>query len=597
MSRVRSLLAVTALLVGAALLAIGWLAPGPPRITIRWTTDTTEPVRVDAERTLRLTSPVRGDGRFWSYALLDTSPEHIQQIVDHPAVEDHANIGPGNTLRPDAPRVQAWFQTRYGRGPVKWIEAWWWLVGPALCLAAVAAARPVLRAWVRAADPRVAAVLIVAAAVRVWLILGGGQYYWPDEDRYRGAAVLLAALGGNADARADVLREPASLLLKVIGTVPAAIEALTGGNPHVPALFFGACSVISIWLLARIAGRLGASRDERFLVAVLAAGSTTLFYMSRHLLSYDLALMLGLVGMDVGMRRPATASGSMLTGVWAVAAFLAYAGAWPFAAAVCAMHVVDAASLRDAIRRTALVVAGVMPWIGALIVGYHAAGLSWVTLLGGFARNVSQGDFAEGWALPVAYLWHAEHLLLIGWLAALAWSLWRFRESRQSRLTRAALIGVICVYASLALSSTILHRFVVYGRLSRPLVPMLCLITAGVIGSGLRQLPDARRRVLLVSIVVGVTLQAAFNFRVPLQQEYPNDFIARIAREYPAARFVNARHLYPGPEAVAIPPGYREVALSLHPLEYLPYQYEGFTPAERRVLRANDIRMKAFVPQ
>lgn len=448
------------------------------------------------------------------------------------------------------------------------------------------------------ADRRVVTVVIVAATLRVWLILGGGQYYWPDEDRYRGAMVLLAALGGNADARADVLHEPASLMLKAIGTVPAAIEALTGGNPHVPAMFFGTCSVISIWLLGRIAARLGADRDERFVATLLAAGSTTLFYMARHLLSYDLALMLGLVGMYSGMRRPVTAWASLLTGAWSVAAFLAYAGAWPLAAAVGAMHVLDAESRPDAIRRVALVIAGGTPWIVVLVVGYRAAGLSWMNLLSGFAGNVSQGDFAEGWELPFAYLWHAEHLLLLGWLTALAWSVWRFRESRQSRLTRAALIGVFGVYLSLALSSTILHRFVVYGRLTRPLVPMLCLITAAAIGAGLRRLPARRQRVLLVVLIAGVVAQAAVNFRVPLRQEYPNDFVARVRRDYPPPHaFVNARHLYPGPESVTIPPGYREIAVSLHPLEYLPYQYEGFTPAERRVLRARDIRMKAFGPR
>jgi len=83
-------------------------------------------------------------------------------------------------------------------------------------------------------------------------------------------------------------------------------------------------------------------------------------------------------------------------------------------------------------------------------------------------------------------------LLLIGWAIALAWCLWRFREAIHARLTRAGLVGVVCVYASLAVSSTILHRFVVYGRLSRPLLPFLCLIGGAVIAQWLARWPRVR---------------------------------------------------------------------------------------------------------
>ena len=43
--------------------------------------------------------------------------------------------------------------------------------------------------------------------------------------------------------------------------------------------------------------------------------------------------------------------------------------------------------------------------------------------------------------------------------------------------------------------------------------------------------------------------------------------------------------LGPGPERVTVPPGYREVATAAHPLQFLPYQYEGFAEGERRGLR------------
>lgn len=595
-SILRLLAAVILVVSGLALLGLGWLAPGPPRINIRWTPQTTEESRVTNERALRLIDGVPVGERTWSYVLLDTSRDHVGEILDHPAVEDRHYIGPGRTLTPDAPPLQAWFMARYGRPPVNWVDACWWFAGPLLCVLAVLVGWPHLRAWAAATDLRLMSLLGTGAALRIWLIVHGGQYYWPDEKRYRGSHALLAGLRGDAASLADTLGEPAALMFKTVGLVPARIEELAGDNPHVPALVFGACSLVCIWLIAVIARRLGGSRDQSFFAALLATGSTALLYMARHLTSYDLALMFGLIGVCIAVRRPSTATSSMLTGIWAIATFLAYAGAWSLAAAACAIHVLDAVSLRDGIRRTMLMALGGIGVVAVMIVGYRWVGLSWLDGLRAFAGTIKQGEFSEGWWLPFAYLWQAEHLLLFGWGSALAWCLWRFREALQARLTRASLVGLICVYASLAIPSAILHRFVVYGRLSRPLVPFLCLIGGAVIATLLARWPR-RRLGVTVMIVLCVAAQAAINFRVPLTQEFPAEFIARIERMYPPPRvFVNARHLFPGPDPVDIPDGYREVASAPHPLEFRPYQYEGYADGERHLLRYSDIRMRAFIP-
>jgi len=127
------------------------------------------------------------------------------------------------------------------------------------------------------------------------------------------------------------------------------------------------------------------------------------------------------------------------------------------------------------------------------------------------------------------------------------------------------------------------------------MMPFLCLIGGAVIATWLVRLPRIR---LATSIVVlCVATQAAFNFRVPLRQEFPAEFIARISRAYPEPRvFINARHLFRGPEATTVPDGYREVASAPYPLEFLPYQYEGHIDSERRLFRSSDIRIRAFVP-
>jgi hypothetical protein len=50
------------------------------------------------------------------------------------------------------------------------------------------------------------------------------------------------------------------------------------------------------------------------------------------------------------------------------------------------------------------------------------------------------------------------------------------------------------------------------------------------------------------------------------------------------------------PEPVTLPKRYRVVREAPHPLQFLPYQYEGYTPAQRSALRATDIRMRLIVP-
>jgi hypothetical protein len=44
-----------------------------------------------------------------------------------------------------------------------------------------------------------------------------------------------------------------------------------------------------------------------------------------------------------------------------------------------------------------------------------------------------------------------------------------------------------------------------------------------------------------------------------------------------------------------MPDGFRVVRHAAHPLEYLSYQYEGYTPDKRAALRAADLQMRLIV--
>ena len=397
MPRPRSAAAIVLLAAGIAILAIGVMT-GPPRINIRWTPDTTTQSRSAAEQSLQLAGARPEGGRTWSYDVRDSSRPHIERIVHHPAVEDTAGIARElMTLTPEAPPLQAWLQVRFERPPVSWLATSWWMAGPVLCALALVVAWPTLSGLAANGDWRVGAAIVLAAMLRVSLIVSGGQYYWPDERQYREAQHVVATIAAGDPAwTRELLAAPSSVVLKLMALAPATIERLTGENPRVPALFFGCCSLIVVWLVPAIARRLDATRDEAFLAALLAGGSTALFYMSRHLLSYDLALMCGLFGMFSGVKRQGTRASSLLTGMWVVAAFLAYAGAWTLAGAVCAIHLADARTRRDAVRRAVLVLVGVGPGVPrsrSSIASPACLGCSgWWTLPGRSGRESSMRD-------------------------------------------------------------------------------------------------------------------------------------------------------------------------------------------------------------
>jgi hypothetical protein len=154
------------------------------------------------------------------------------------------------------------------------------------------------------------------------------------------------------------------------------------------------------------------------------------------------------------------------------------------------------------------------------------------------------------------------------------------------------LTGLLVVYAALAVSSTLLHAFVVYGRLARPLVPFLCLLTAYALERARTSHSGVTRALVPVAVVV-LLAQSGVNFQPPLKQTFPDE----LERQYGPSHlsdliWVNVEHIYPEPRPVALPDQFVLVHQAPHPLQFLPYQYEGYTPAQRRRLRSTDIRMR-----
>ncbi|MCH2173120.1 hypothetical protein MK489_20260 [Myxococcota bacterium] len=439
-------------------------------------------------------------------------------------------------------------------------------------------------------------VLLVSLLLRVVLVLRGGVYYWPDERRYEVSQHFVKLLGEGEVG--EVLRwiaySPAHAGFKLLGILPAALQHSLDGDLLVPALWFCVAPVISIGLVWIIALRSGASRQEALTSAFLLALSTSALYYSRHLLPYDASLSLGLLAVALASGRIGDLR-AFAAGLAASATFLVYNGYWTLAAVALLLCVVKPnASNRERFRFALACALGFGAPIWALAMASALAGADFLNALFAFSGTIDQGDFDEGWKIPFEYLWHSEHALALLWLATLAYAVREIYARRAPSRVVEWGIAVAVSYLALAVTSSLLEKFVVYGRLTRQFVPFLCLLG----GFGLLRLRQLTPRgaALFGTLLFLASLQAAFNFGTPLNQVFPEQFeraAIRIGKQHPGIyEFVHAQHIYPIAEAADLPDEYEVVLSARHPLQYLPYQYEGFGAEQRRSLRENDITMR-----
>ena len=437
-------------------------------------------------------------------------------------------------------------------------------------------------------------VLGVSLFLRILLVLSGGQNYWPDEGRYYRSRVGLDAIaaGDWATAR-QMLGQPDHILFGVLGLLPASLERLTQEDLRIPALFFALFSVASILLVYGIMRRVGESERASCLGAALFALSTTQLYYSRHLLPYDAAMAFGLLAVYVGLRNPPSLRALVLCGLLSCTAFLTYNGYWLLSGVALLAPLLHGEQTWRSVTKRAIAVTGAffLPLVAIVgtnaVVGGHFL-RDWVY----FSHTVSQGRYAEGWRLPLAYLWRAEHAIALVWALALVYAAWKLVRGERAEVFVVGVAGFALVYAGMVLMSVGLERMVVYGRQVRQLVPFACIVTAAVLMRIWTASP--RGRAAVAAVLAGVVVQAGANFSRPLTQVFPPEF-KRLAE--PVAARANAptlllfaQHIYPTPAPVpAVGP---TLLARRHPLQFLPYQYEGYTPEERAALRGADIRMR-----
>jgi hypothetical protein len=488
--------------------------------------------------------------------------------------------------------------------------------------------------------------LMVAAAFgRLLVIFRGGQYFDWDESRYGGSAAWMFSYlsTGNFDgALGMMLKAPDHPGFRAVGLVPAFFHvasawptsrAITDMGVHngewLPAFLFSLGSVGTIGLTYALANRSGASRSESFLAAFLMFASSSMLSYARHFFPYDISMATLLCASWIGLDGRRGQWRSLLAGFLVGLGFLTYEGYWALAAAAACLHVVGTrSSALGGIRRAVWFSIGAAICPGLLALAAARANRPFITAVERFARTAVNGDFNEGWSLPWAYLWHAEHALLVCYLVGIAALVYVSLHADQSRRSAIRWLGVAAgIYCSLIVGATVLHRFVVYDRLARQMLPFICLAAAA--GFSAAMSPRFQR-----VLYVAVALAAVPNWVTVFAQRFPRDIAIESVRQYganhvgvrmtisgidnatvrlflpfddPASalaqprRYIltNAQDIWvPGGASASVAQPDGKVLLSTrHPRQLKSMQYHGYQPAERTFLRSIDFPIQLIDTQ
>lgn len=460
----------------------------------------------------------------------------------------------------------------------------------------------------------VVGILVISLLLRWVLVMRGGQFYFSDEHRYQVSQefVDFATQGKLAQGFSRLFIAPEHLGFKILGIFPALIEKLTHQPSLViPALFFSLFSVFNLYLIFLLSQRAGASPLESLLALGIAAASQSLLYYSRHLMPYDPAMTFGLLSLFVGIKKTASIRDSFLCGVLGFLCFITYNGYWLMAGFAMLAHLFS-----ETRQLSRLVHKGIGIAIGfaiPLLLILLAASLSGVNLMmeySQFAGTVTQGDYAEGWSLPFEYFWHTEHFLIVALGLLSLYAIFNMLKTQEKNPGR-WLGGILFIYIGLVLFSVFFHSFVVLGRLARQIMPFLILLAA----HGLAQVHVRKTtpQYGVSLIMVFMWIQGLWNYGTAFMLSYPREFTATAQSHYPDFSFSekrlafgapalcenngyimeNAKYLLDAPELPSHIQG--ELLLSdAHPVSFVPYQFEGYTPEQRREFHQRNLRMNFY---
>ena len=486
-----------------------------------------------------------------------------------------------------------------------------------------------------------ALLMLIAYGLRLLLIVNGGQLYHPDELRYYRSVEAAKHIfnGDYKNAIKTLLKYEFHQGIAVAKLVPALFHRFIHNLNHddnllwkdlwhtppqnfrLPALIFALPSVICVGMLYLIQRQAGANNAEALLSAFLLAASQSFFFFAKHLLPYDIAILIGLIAIYAAFRlRSRRYINALFVGWLAFLVFWIYNGYVTLAITIGILYcVLLAADMRDALRRALGMATGTLLFF-LPIVAFNRVFLEENVILQmmTFSETVNHGAFSEGASFPFLYFRDVEGAMSIVWIVGLALAAWRIASQRPSGDRRRAWLWFACLlslYLTMSVLSTGLQQFVVYGRVVRSLVPFIAMVCAYAFAPRLLRHGSG----VLVTFVVGVGALSIANFVPAITQQYPLEVAWDVYQSYddvsfetsvetsenpvfswwdlqpqlPDARYrlFNAANYFPILDIRSnLPEG--EVLLEIsHPLNYRPWQYEGLTPEMRDLVNRSDFEI------
>lgn len=480
-------------------------------------------------------------------------------------------------------------------------------------------------------------ILLLAYGLRLALLQNEGHLGFADEGRYKRARLVADRLFvGDFDAALErLLKYGTHHAFTAFSFVPAyihrvAFEQAAAGELtwdeywrdghadfRLSAAIFALPSVLAIMMLYLISREAGAGDLEALLAAFLLAASNSVFVYSQHFLPYDSSLLVALVALWFALRqRSGPALYSLPVGMLAFLTFWTYTGYYflvPLIALVYCGFL--APNVREGgLRILGMILGGLALFLPIYFVNLYAFDKPLIPELIRFSSTVSQGDFDAGFVLPLEFLFHAEGGIALLWLIGLCLALWQVTRVDCPRVRRRLILSVFCVvflYLTMATMSTVLQKFVVYGRSARILAPFLALTSAVAFAPVFARFSLPAR----VLILAGICALALANF-IPMINQAHNRVIQRyvmqryddlsfessfgnnVAQYGPSlprvkgARYelYNAAIFWPIREVAERPEG--KVILEFEPIYQSPvWQYDGISAFTRQLLIDSDVKI------
>ena len=478
--------------------------------------------------------------------------------------------------------------------------------------------------------------LVLSFVLRILLVQQGGQLFSPDELRYALRPVKVADKlysGDLAGALNGLLRYREHHGFITAALLPAYIHRLAYGlHPdnelswaaywqqpigdfRFSALLLSLPSVFCILMLYILSRRAGSNPAEALLAAFLFACANTFFLFSRHFMPIDIPMLIALAGIYCALRwRDKGLLPAVGMGMLAFSVVWIYHGYVTLAVLVALVYgLFLARSLKQVLLRSlAMALGGALIFLPLLLYNNFVLGIDMLQEMRWFSQMVTLGSYAEGWLFPFMYLGDVESGLALVWLCGLVLGCWRLWHERGTPDWTRGLLWLGCLvalYLLMAILSTGLQRFVLYGRIARALVPFVALLCA----FGLQPILSRKGRAFTLGFAVLVAALAAANFLPALQLQHPREIARGIYREYsdvsfettfgeganthgfhlpvvPEARYqlLNASFYYPITEMREPPLGDALVEIS-HPFNHRLWQYEGMTPQMREIVRRDQV--------